>query len=219
MISGWSYPPHPASPLTQRRTISDSFAVASSLRRSIVLTSGGGKPVSDFECRGLWGSVVRRRLVVYDLLAPRYQERSVGDHILASVHNNHVDSCHIILYFWKTGALTPTNTSQHCPHYSTQPCTTLHRGELASKECVSKTIFIGTIGYELTFHALGVINKTSSSAKIACGYMPCDKYRSDSSAQDSASVGEESRSEFKAVIASGIFFNVRRRAIRRLVTG
>jgi hypothetical protein len=50
MMSHFSYPDHPLSPFELFRTISESFAVASSFRRSTVFLSGGGNPVSDFDC-------------------------------------------------------------------------------------------------------------------------------------------------------------------------
>jgi hypothetical protein len=65
-MSHFSYPDHPLSPFELLRTISESFAVASSFKRSTVFLSGGGSPVSDFDCLEL-GSV-RMRLVVYDTL-------------------------------------------------------------------------------------------------------------------------------------------------------
>jgi hypothetical protein len=49
-MSHFSYPDHPLSPFELLRTISDSFAVASSFKRSTVFLSGGGSPVSDFDC-------------------------------------------------------------------------------------------------------------------------------------------------------------------------
>jgi hypothetical protein len=70
-----------------------------------------------------------------------------------------------------------------------------------------------------TFHANGVINKTSSKANMACWYIPSDKYKSDNSAQASASVGEESRNLLSAVMASVIFFIDLSKAMRRFDTG
>ena len=65
-ISAWSYPFQPDSPLTLRRTISESFAVAVSFKRSTVLRSGNGNPESDFDCRDACGSVDNSLLVVCD---------------------------------------------------------------------------------------------------------------------------------------------------------
>jgi hypothetical protein len=49
MISAESYPSYPGLLATKFRTISDSFAVAVSFKRSTVLMAGRGKPVSDFD--------------------------------------------------------------------------------------------------------------------------------------------------------------------------
>lgn len=54
---------------------------------------------------------------------------------------------------------------------------------------------------------------------MACEYSPCVKYRSDSSDQASASVGEKSRSCTRADAASETRPMDRRRAIRRFVIG
>lgn len=71
----------------------------------------------------------------------------------------------------------------------------------------------------LTFQAYGVINITSSKAKIACWYIPCDTYKSESSAQASASVGDESRNWLRAVMASVVLLSDFSNAIRRFDTG
>lgn len=70
-----------------------------------------------------------------------------------------------------------------------------------------------------TFHALGVMSRTSSSANIPCGYMPCETYRSANSAHDSASVGDKSNSSLSAVIASDVFSSDLRTEMRRFKIG
>jgi hypothetical protein len=70
-----------------------------------------------------------------------------------------------------------------------------------------------------TFQAFGAMSSTSSRLNIACWYNPCEAYRSDSSAQASASVGDESRNITRALMASTGLPKERRSAIRRFAIG
>lgn len=70
-----------------------------------------------------------------------------------------------------------------------------------------------------TFHAFGANTSTSSSEYIACEYIPCEKYMSANSAQDSASMGQKSSKAVKPATASEMRPKDRRSVIRRFVMG
>lgn len=70
-----------------------------------------------------------------------------------------------------------------------------------------------------TFHAFGQDSRTSSRQKQACECKPCDRYKEDSSAQASASVGEASSSSTNARMASEGLARLCSSEIRRFMMG
>lgn len=70
-----------------------------------------------------------------------------------------------------------------------------------------------------TFQAFGQISRTSSRQKHAWVYKPWEKYKEDSSAQASASVGEASNSSTNALMASEGLARLCKSDIRRFMMG
>lgn len=150
ITSALSYPAQPASPDVQRRTISLSFAVAVSFKRSTVLRSGGGNAVSPLDCRDTWDWLAKSRLVVWNLLAPI--GHPILNYLLALVRNTREGNCRIAQCFCKIAEKTRQGTCQPQLPRPLPPCIGLRQAARVSNSGFS----IATCNIyrmRLTFHA------------------------------------------------------------------
>jgi hypothetical protein len=139
--------------------------------------------------------------------------------------NSHGDSHHIAQCFGRIASRTRRGIASHRARLTLLPYKRPRLNELASVQFMTVRNLTprrsrqSSGGEFLTFQAFGDITKTSSKAYIACGYTPCERYRSASSDQLSASVCVYSRSSTRELMASEVRPRVLARATRRFAIG